>query len=102
LYCSICGVAPLPPGFTADNSIPGSHATSDVSGEDSVVLAVDAGVLWLGQDFLEQVQKVCCSTALSLTEVMFNLLLWSEFVPLRVVGLSKAWFYGCMSVICGF
>jgi hypothetical protein len=38
----------------------------------------------------------------SLTEVMFNLVLWSEFVPQRALGLSKAWFYGCMSVICGF
>jgi hypothetical protein len=32
------------------------------------------------------VQKVRCYTALSLAEVMFNHVLWSEFVPLVVVG----------------
>jgi len=63
-------------------------ATGDVSGEHTVVLAAATGVLLLllGQDFLEQVQKVRCSTALSLAEVMFNLVLWSEFVPLLAVG----------------
>jgi hypothetical protein len=76
----------LQPWCTVDDSIAGSHATGDVSGEDTIVFASAAGVLWLGQDFLEQVQKVCCYTALSLAEVMFNHVLWSEFVPLVAVG----------------
>jgi hypothetical protein len=53
LCCSAGGVAFSPPGFTADESIAGSHATNDIFGEDTAVFAATAGVLWLGQDFLE-------------------------------------------------
>jgi hypothetical protein len=58
-----CGT--LAPGFTADDSVPGSHSAADVFREDAAVLAAATSVLLLGQDLLKQVQKAYCSAALS-------------------------------------
>jgi hypothetical protein len=72
---------------------PRRHASDDVSGVDAVVLAAAGGGLWLYLNFLEQVQKVGCSIALSLAEFMFNLVLWSEFV------LLLSWFCLCCDFV---
>jgi len=70
----------LPPGFTANDSIPGSHSSADFAGVDTPVLAA-ANIVLLGQDFLKQVRIFYCSTALSFDKVMFNLVLWFLFSP---------------------
>jgi hypothetical protein len=71
-----CGT--LAPGFTADDSIPGSHSAADVFREDDAVLAAATSVLLLGLALLH-----------CLDEIMFSLVLCLGFFSFYLVVCRK-------------